>query len=84
MLGLKEAQQALPDVRPGCKTGSASRTQDIVGSGQPEVSGRITGVVLADHVKNLDWQARKVVFEAKAGPEVLTEVRSRRRALLGL
>jgi mRNA interferase MazF len=46
--------------------------------------GAITGVVLADHVKNLDWQARKVVFEAKAGADVVTEVRERLRALLGL
>ena len=46
--------------------------------------GRIAGVVLADHVKNLDWQARRVVFEAKAADDVLTEVRERLRALLGL
>jgi mRNA interferase MazF len=46
--------------------------------------GRIAGAVLADHVKNLDWQARRVVFEAKAGDDVLTEVRERLRALLGL
>ena len=46
--------------------------------------GRITGVVLADHVKNLDWQARRVVFEAKAPDDVLLEVRERLRALLGL
>jgi mRNA interferase MazF len=46
--------------------------------------GTIAGVVLADHVKNLDWQARKAVFEAKAPAEVLTDVRERLRALLGL
>lgn len=46
--------------------------------------GTIAGVVLADHVKNLDWQARKVVFEAKAPAEVLTDVRERLRALLGM
>ena len=46
--------------------------------------GAIDGVVLADHVKNLDWQARKVVFEAKAPADVLTEVSERLRALLGL
>jgi mRNA interferase MazF len=46
--------------------------------------GAIDGVVLADHVKNLDWQARKAVFEAKAPAVVLTEVRERLRALLGL
>jgi mRNA interferase MazF len=45
---------------------------------------RIAGAVLADHVKNLDWQARRVVFEAKASDDVLTEVRERLRALLGL
>ena len=44
----------------------------------------INGVILADHVKNLDWQARKAVFEAKAPADVLTEVRERLRALLGL
>ena len=46
--------------------------------------GKISGVVLADHVKNLDWQARRVVFEAKAPAEILTDVRERLRVLLGL
>lgn len=46
--------------------------------------GKISGVVLADHAKNLDWQARKVVFEAKASAEVVTDVRERLRVLLGL
>lgn len=46
--------------------------------------GTIVGVVLADHIKNLDWQARKVTFETKAPADVLTEVRERLRALLGL
>ena len=46
--------------------------------------GAISGVVLADHVKNLDWHARRVVFEGKAPTETLTDVRERLRALLGL
>ena len=46
--------------------------------------GAIAGVVLADHVTNLDWEARRVVFEAKAPAEVLADVRERLRALLGL
>jgi mRNA interferase MazF len=46
--------------------------------------GKIAGVVLADLVKNLDWPARKVVFEAKAPAEVVTDVRERLRVLLGL
>jgi mRNA interferase MazF len=47
-------------------------------------AGTITGVVLADHVRNVDWEARRVVFETKAPSEVLTEVRGRLRALLEL
>ena len=46
--------------------------------------GRITGAVLADHVRNLDWQARRVAFEARAPTEVLPEVRERLRVLLGI
>ena len=44
----------------------------------------ITGVVLADHVRNVDWEARRVAFEGRAPAEVLTEVRERLRALLEL
>lgn len=46
--------------------------------------GGVTGVVLADHVKNLDWQARRVEFAAKAPSELVTDVRERLRVLLGL
>lgn len=46
--------------------------------------GKIRGVVLADHVKNLDWQARRVVFEAKAPTDVVIDVREKLRVLLGL
>jgi mRNA interferase MazF len=46
--------------------------------------GKISGVVLADHVKNLDWQARRLAFQAKAPADVVTDVRERLRVLLGL
>ena len=46
--------------------------------------GKISGVVLADHVKNLDWQARRLAFEAKAPADVVIDVRERLRVLLGL
>lgn len=46
--------------------------------------GAVTGVVLADHVKNLDWNARRVEFAATAPVDVLTDVRERLRVLLGL
>jgi mRNA interferase MazF len=45
--------------------------------------GAISGVVLADHVKNLDWQARRVEFAERAPSEVVTDVRERLRVLLG-
>jgi mRNA interferase MazF len=47
-------------------------------------SGAVTGVVLADHVKNLDWNARRVELAATAPADVLTDVRERLRVLLGL
>jgi mRNA interferase MazF len=46
--------------------------------------GKISGVVLADHVKNLDWAVRRIVFEAKAPPDTVVDVRERLRVLLGL
>jgi mRNA interferase MazF len=46
--------------------------------------GAVSGVVLADHVKNVDWEAREAAFEAKAPADVLSEVRERLRPLLGL
>ena len=46
--------------------------------------GKISGVVLANHVENLDWQARRVVFDAKAPSEIVVDVRERLRVLLGL
>ena len=46
--------------------------------------GTVSGVVLADHVKNLDWAARRVVFAGTVPVDVLTDVRERLRVLLGL
>jgi len=46
--------------------------------------GQVTGVVLADHVKSLDWNVRRVEFAAAAPVEILTEVRERLRVVLGL
>lgn len=45
---------------------------------------KVRGVVLADHVKNVDWNARRVEFAANAPAEVLIDVRERLRVLLGL
>ena len=38
---------------------------------------KIKGVVLADHIKNLDWKARKAKFIEKAEPSALSEVISK-------
>jgi len=46
--------------------------------------GKVTGVILADHVKNVDWKARRIEFAAAAPSEIVTDVRERLRVLLGL
>lgn len=48
------------------------------------VDGKVTGVVLSDHVKSLDWNARRVEFAETAPVDVVTDVREKLRALLGL
>jgi mRNA interferase MazF len=47
-------------------------------------TGTITGVVLSDQVRNLDWQARRAVFGDRVSPEILTDVRERLRTVIGL
>lgn len=36
--------------------------------------GEVTGVALADSIKNLDWKERKAEFAGTISPEKLTEV----------
>ncbi len=43
----------------------------------------ISGVVLADHVRSLDWQARRVEFAGIAPAEVVREVTEKIRPLVG-
>lgn len=44
----------------------------------------VKGVVLADHVKSLDWKTRRAEFAGTASADVLDDVRERLRPLLGL
>ena len=43
---------------------------------------KVAGVVLADQVKNLDWQERQASFHCKAPSVVLTQVLGKLRAIL--
>ena len=43
----------------------------------------ISGVVLADHVKSADWNARRAEFAVKAPSSVVAEVTAKLRPLLG-
>jgi mRNA interferase MazF len=47
------------------------------------IGGQIRSVVLADHVKSLDWRARKAKRKSKVSDAELAEVRGKLRALLG-
>ncbi len=44
----------------------------------------IKGVVLADHLKNMDWRARGVTFAAKATAAVMGKVTRNIASLIGL
>jgi mRNA interferase MazF len=46
------------------------------------VTGRVRGVILADHLKNLDWRARRAERAGKATPAVLRQVLDRVSVLL--
>ena len=43
----------------------------------------VTGVVLADQVKSMDWRARGTRFEAQAPSQVMAEVLEKLAVLLG-
>lgn len=45
-------------------------------------SKSISGVVLADHVKSLNWAARRVEYAGVARPAVMSEVQTKLQALL--
>ncbi|MCB8881818.1 endoribonuclease MazF [Acidisoma cellulosilytica] len=47
------------------------------------VAGDPPSVVLADQIKNLDWRARQASLKGRASPQVLAEVETKIRALLG-
>jgi mRNA interferase MazF len=40
-------------------------------------TNKLTGVVLSDHVRSLDWLARRAEFHSKASDEVVDEVVAR-------
>jgi mRNA interferase MazF len=42
-----------------------------------------TGVILADHLKSVDWKARRAAKIGNCSPDVIHEVRARLAPLLG-
>ena len=45
-------------------------------------AGAVTGVVLADRIRSLDWRSRGANFEVEAPPHLVTEVRDKLAVLL--
>src|SRR5579864_1689059 len=50
----------------------------------PAVVDKIEGAILVDHLKGLDWVARKATFHSKADPALLGKVRAYLGVLLGV
>lgn len=48
----------------------------------PATVDNVEGAVLVDHIKSIDWGARKMAFHSKADPQLLAKVRAYIRALL--
>ncbi len=42
----------------------------------PVVVDKVEGAVLVDHLKSVDWSARRAAFHSKADPALLNEVRA--------
>lgn len=47
------------------------------------IDKKVSGVILADHVRSLDWKARNVTFIAKAKSHVIQEVQTKLLLLVG-
>jgi mRNA interferase MazF len=50
----------------------------------PVLVDKIEGAVLVDHVKSMDWAARKATFHSKADLALLAKVRTYLGVLLGV
>ena len=66
----------------GCPVTSRSNGYPFEVSVTPQ--GQIHGVVLADHVKSLDWRKRDAAFAAAADPSTIRSTRMLIATLLGI
>ena len=50
----------------------------------PTTIDKVEGAVLVDHLKSMDWVARKATFHSRADPALLSRVRAYLGVLLGI
>ena len=50
----------------------------------PVTLDQVEGAVLVDHLKSMDWSARKATFHSKADPALLAKARTYLGILLGI
>jgi mRNA interferase MazF len=50
----------------------------------PVAVDKVEGAVLVDHLKSVDWEARKAAFHSKADPVLVSKVRAYAAVLLGI
>jgi mRNA interferase MazF len=61
-----------------------SRGKDLPFEVKLRPEAPVSGVVLSDHVKSVDWRQRRTEFAGRADDETVAEVRERLRTLLGM
>lgn len=44
--------------------------------------GNITGVALADQIRNLDWKTRRAEFAERTDPKIVADVRAKLKTLI--
>jgi mRNA interferase MazF len=50
----------------------------------PVTVGKVEGAILVDHIKSVDWEARKAAFHSKADSVLLSKVRAYIAVLVGI
>jgi mRNA-degrading endonuclease toxin of MazEF toxin-antitoxin module len=63
---------------------SSHQSKKALSIALPVLVDKVEGAVLVDHVKSMDWAARRAAFHSKADSDLLAQVREYLAVLMGL